>query len=133
MCKEIRFDISNIDDIKRLVSAKAINKKKIVSVDADNQTCVISGSSSTPYQVTLDSCTCADFAIRGLPCKHMLRLAIELGWDDPLPAFDPELAKAYDVNEDIARLEKRWLAGQLTTDAYVACVSALSKSASKAN
>lgn len=31
------------------------------------------------YTVTLDSCTCEDFRRRQKPCKHMLRLALEVG------------------------------------------------------
>ena len=48
------------------------------SVDRKNQTCSILGSGKLPYHVTLSSCTCDDFHRRGLPCKHIYRLAAEL-------------------------------------------------------
>ena len=39
-----------------------------------------SSSTDLPfYETTLDHCTCYDFADRGLPCKHIYRLAHELG------------------------------------------------------
>lgn len=34
---------------------------------------------SDRYETTLEHCTCMDFCRRNLPCKHMYRLAIELG------------------------------------------------------
>lgn len=43
----------------------------------DIQTIV--SSNGNEYTVTLDSCTCPDFAYRKKPCKHMIRLAYELG------------------------------------------------------
>ncbi|WP_432646635.1 SWIM zinc finger family protein [Mitsuokella sp.] len=45
-----------------------------VSVDKDTQTGIIHG-----YHTTLRDCSCMDFRQRGLPCKHMYRLAMELG------------------------------------------------------
>ena len=37
------------------------------------------GSQGEVYHVTLNSCTCPDFQTRKIPCKHMLKLAMELG------------------------------------------------------
>lgn len=48
------------------------------SVDSEKQMCFISGSGKNPYIVRLDNCTCNDFQRRGLPCKHIYRLAAEL-------------------------------------------------------
>lgn len=39
----------------------------------------IIGSTGQQYKVSLSSCTCPDFQHRHHPCKHMYRLAIELG------------------------------------------------------
>ena len=44
------------------------------SIDVENQTGKIKD-----YDVSLENCTCVDFERRGKPCKHMYRLAIELG------------------------------------------------------
>ena len=37
------------------------------------------GEDGRPYETTLDKCDCMDFQRRGLPCKHMYRLALETG------------------------------------------------------
>lgn len=47
------------------------------SLDVVKQSAQFKGSSQ--YTVTLDSCPCGDFRRRKLPCKHMYRLAHELG------------------------------------------------------
>lgn len=39
----------------------------------------IKSGSNTSYHTTLHSCTCPDFTFRKEPCKHMLRLALEVG------------------------------------------------------
>lgn len=46
-------------------------------ISKDSFTGTFFGSQGQLYNVTLDSCTCADFANRKLPCKHIYRLAIE--------------------------------------------------------
>lgn len=76
----IRFssDInSQPDQIKRIQSAKS-SKTAPLSVDYNAQTGVFSGSGKKPYNTTLTSCTCRDYFVRRLPCKHMYRLMIEL-------------------------------------------------------
>ena len=47
---------------------------KMDHVDFDAQT-----GSIKDYEVSLESCTCPDFQRRQRPCKHMYRLAMELG------------------------------------------------------
>ena len=66
------------DQKKRIESAKS-SKTTPDSIDKENKSGVFAGSGITPYLTTLDSCTCGDFSRRQLPCKHMYRLAIELG------------------------------------------------------
>lgn len=66
------------DQQKRLVSAKS-SKTTPSNIDRDNMTGVFPGSGANPYRTTLISCTCGDFMRRRLPCKHIYRLAIELG------------------------------------------------------
>lgn len=63
---------------KRMVSAQSANATPSC-VDKDCQTAIFPGSGAVPYSTTLNSCTCVDFARRRLPCKHIYRLAIELG------------------------------------------------------
>lgn len=56
-----------------------------VEIDRDAQTGVFSGKHGV-YETSLDSCSCIDFSMRQLPCKHMYRLAHELlGFDLPGP------------------------------------------------
>ena len=57
---------------------------KLLSLDRDKPEAIFKASSSrngTTYTTTLQSCTCHDFAIThgAMPCKHILRLAGELG------------------------------------------------------
>ena len=44
------------------------------------ESATFAGSSGSVYSADLQSCTCKDFAISKLPCKHMIRLAIVLGY-----------------------------------------------------
>lgn len=55
-------------------------ENKYIPLALDKEACsaLFSGSADRPYETTLHECTCMDFAIRGLPCKHMYRLAHEL-------------------------------------------------------
>lgn len=65
------------DQKKRLASAKKAECTP-VSLDKEQNTGVFSGSHGV-YETSLLSCTCVDFSRRKKPCKHMYRLAIELG------------------------------------------------------
>lgn len=69
------------EQVKRF--ERALTSKLIpISVDVSNKTGVFNGSHSKPYNTTLENCTCSDFIRRQLPCKHIYRLAIELGLID---------------------------------------------------
>lgn len=68
------------DQVKRLSSSKEAALTPI-SIDKDSCCASIPGKHGT-YHVTLDSCECSDFRRRQLPCKHIYRLAIELGFID---------------------------------------------------
>lgn len=65
------------DQQKRLASAK---KSACTPVSLDQKACTgtFKGSSGT-HTTALDHCSCVDFNRRRLPCKHMYRLAMELG------------------------------------------------------
>ena len=72
-------DINNEpDQLKRQKSALS-SKCTPAEVDHVNQTGIFKGSGKKPYNTTLNSCTCRDYFVRRLPCKHMYRLAMELG------------------------------------------------------
>lgn len=49
-----------------------------LEIDTENSIGYFSGRSGR-YTTTLQECTCMDFARRHKPCKHMYRLAMELG------------------------------------------------------
>lgn len=51
------------------------------NIDFINKTAMVEGSNGI-YLVSLGKCTCPDFEERQLPCKHMYKLAHELGFLD---------------------------------------------------
>lgn len=59
------------EQLKRQISARKVTVQEI---NCENQTGVIND-----YIVTLDTCSCRDWSVRRLPCKHIYRLAHELG------------------------------------------------------
>lgn len=77
---------------RRKIAAAAKAELTPVKVDREDRTGVFSGESGI-YETTLVSCSCKSFAIERLPCKHMYRLAWELG------SFDIE-----DVKTDPAKI-----------------------------
>lgn len=62
-----RLDRAVNDDLK----IKYINQKRGCGF--------IIGTTGEKYNVFLDHCSCPDFKKRQKPCKHMYRLALELG------------------------------------------------------
>lgn len=60
----------------------ALNKKETpLRIFTESNSGIFAGSDGSFYKTTLGDCTCPDFAIQGRlqPCKHMIRLAMELG------------------------------------------------------
>lgn len=74
-------EIKNSDDIDsqpdQLKRQKSALKCKIIELDKDNKKALFKGSGKNPYETTLDTCTCRDFVVRNLPCKHIYRLRME--------------------------------------------------------
>lgn len=68
---------SHPEQAKRIKKAKD-TKMAPVSIDYVGQTAIFAGSGKNPYNTTVGSCTCRDFSIRRLPCKHIYRLRMEL-------------------------------------------------------
>ena len=50
-----------------------------LTITEDECSAVFIGSEGTPYATTLEACSCPDFALKHgtIPCKHILRLAME--------------------------------------------------------
>lgn len=98
---------SNADQCKRIISAKKANLTPI-SIDKNNLCGEFAGSSK--YKTTLENCTCIDFNRRKLPCKHMYRLAIELGVMNETAASDKTKIRTpksdrFTLNELVDRVE----------------------------
>ena len=78
-------EIKNSDDIDsqpdQLKRQKSALKCKIIEIDKENKKALFKGSGKNPYETTLDTCTCRDFVVRNLPCKHIYRLRME--FEDP--------------------------------------------------
>lgn len=71
-------DIDNEpDQLKRQQSGMS-SKCKPIEINYDEQTAIFSGSGKMPYNTTPDTCTCRDYFVRRLPCKHIYRLRYEL-------------------------------------------------------
>lgn len=70
--------IHNLPDQQKRLSSACKAPCTPISLNPEQQTGVFSGSSGV-YQTSLTQCTCIDFSRRHKPCKHMYRLAIELG------------------------------------------------------
>lgn len=49
------------------------------ALNKDNETARFQGNKNPYYDTSLKSCTCPDFQERKLPCKHVYKLAVELG------------------------------------------------------
>lgn len=65
------------DQVKRQKSAMS-SKCTPVEINYEDKTAIFSGSGKSPYHTTVNSCTCRDFIVRRLPCKHIYRLRHEL-------------------------------------------------------
>lgn len=68
---------SDPEQIKRQKSA-VIARLTPITIDSVSCSGTFKGSRASFYSTTLNSCTCVDFSRRGLPCKHIYRLAHEL-------------------------------------------------------
>lgn len=71
-------------------------------IDMNTKSCCFKGSAKTPYIVTLSKCTCVDFERRKLPCKHIYRLAHEVG------CIELPFGKSYaDIEKNILQSYRR--------------------------
>lgn len=115
----------NHEQIKRIAYMQRI-KPENVSVNSAQKTAEIIGSSGS-YDVSLDNCTCYDFQTRQLPCKHMYRLAFELGFLDDLPKVNRKASKSFKDNipEEIARYKEYYLNGAISIEKFIKIINAL--------
>lgn len=64
------------EQIKRQAKARTC---KILELDKKSKVATFRGSGGKIYEATLMECSCRDFILRRYPCKHMYRLASEVG------------------------------------------------------
>lgn len=74
-------DLLNDDYAKKRIKSAQSKKLTPLKVDHDDLYAYFQGSHGR-YETFLDSCPCGDFKRSGRPCKHIFRLAIELGLMD---------------------------------------------------
>ncbi len=65
------------EQIKRMESARKIKAEKM-ELNRAQRSAIFAGSGKTPYITTESECTCRDFILRKLPCKHIYRLRMAL-------------------------------------------------------
>lgn len=87
--------ISDDADKKRLESAK---KRELTPKEISDDGVGIFVGSSGNYNTTLLSCECVDFARRKRPCKHIFRLAIELGIIEEQAVSDARFHRVHKSN-----------------------------------
>ena len=90
-------------------------------------TALAEGSGELPYEVSLEDCTCGNFIGKHKPCKHMYRLASELGLIEELPKKDRVATKAFkeSIPSEIKRFEELYFSGAISAEKYAAIVKAL--------
>ena len=100
---------------------RAIKSVKLVqgTLDRENCTAQFKGSAKVPYTTTLSECTCVDFDRNGAPCKHMIRLAVELGLigAPDTPPSNRSIGAIVDVIESLERAEQLLLLSILDSGA----------------
>jgi uncharacterized Zn finger protein len=116
------------DQLKRRLSSEKI-KASCVSLDREHETVMIQGSASEPYRASLSDCTCPDFSNTHQPCKHMYRLALELGRIEPLPKVNRSEFNAVKgrLSAELASLREEVFAGHLPLDKYLEIANTFEK------
>ena len=97
------------------------------NIDSDSGTALAEGSGELPYDVSLESCTCSSFQNTHKPCKHMYRLAVELGKIEDVPKLNRDASKAFkeSIPSEIKRFEELYFSGAISAEKYAAIVKAL--------
>ncbi len=115
-------ELTGTEQIKRMGAAQKI-KAKNVTIKSDD-VYLIQGSGTTPYTVTLNSCTCMDYAMNKKPCKHIFYMALKMGYIS-FPSYNQEAAKLFDFKSEKEKYEKMFNDGIISADSYLKIISAL--------
>ncbi len=115
---------NDYEQMKRIATMQNI-KPENVTIFPEEQTAKIVGSDGT-YDVTLNTCTCHDFQRRQLPCKHIYKLAFELGYLK-LPKINRAASTAFkeSIPSEIARFKELYLNGAISLEKFNKIVNAL--------
>lgn len=107
---------------------ESAQKVTLDSIDPVAGTAIAIGSGKDPYNVSLERCDCGSFNDKK-PCKHMYRLAFELGLIEDTPKLDRAAAKAFkeSIPSEIKRFEELYFSGAIKSDKYDAIIKALKK------
>lgn len=71
--------VSSLDDEEQLWRFQNADTTVPLSIDHEKGVGLFEGSEGERYEVSLTRCQCRDHVRRRKPCKHMYRLALELG------------------------------------------------------
>lgn len=88
----LEYDPNDHKTANRIKNAKEA-KYTPIDLDEVTQEAHFSGSQNRSYKTTLSDCQCRDFLVNHLPCKHMFRLAMELGYinESPKRIYNPQI------------------------------------------
>ena len=111
--------------VKNRLNAEKL-KAKDVKIDRPSLRAEIQGSASVPYQTDLSGCTCPDFRNRKMPCKHMYRLALELGLIEKFPEVDSTIERAV-VQSAAQKWKDEFTQGRISAQLYARVAEALQK------
>lgn len=116
---------NEIEQLKRINSSLEI-KNENVTLHSESTTAEIVGRDGT-YNVSLNECTCTDFGFRNAPCKHMYKLASELGYVMEFPIIDKKAVKAFNdsLQEEINRYKVLYEQGAISLKKFLKIVNAL--------
>ena len=114
-------------EAKQVGCRKRASTVVLQNIDSVTGTALAQGSSELPYEVSLESCTCGNFIGTLKPCKHMYRLALDLGMIEDIPKIDRAAAKAFkeSIPSEIQRFEDLYFNGAISAEKYAAIVKAL--------
>ena len=116
---------NEIEQLKRINNSLKI-KKENVTLHSESETAEIIGSEET-YNVSLNECTCQDFSRCHAPCKHIYKLASELGYVMEFPVIDKEAATSFknSIPEEINRYKDLFMQGAISLEKFLKITSAL--------
>lgn len=112
------------EQIKRRLNGEKIKNSCITTINTETRTASFVGSSGEIYITSLSDCSCMDYNVRRKPCKHMYRLADELGLSKPFPCVDTQAETEF-VRDEIDKFRESFLAGRLSAVKYAKVIDAL--------